>query len=79
MNEHARTHLHTQFTAGIIQMQEIVKQSVVLNLVMTLEFLHGSQTVCQKGKLDMDENRDKLYLAGHKGTFKIHKPKLCSY
>ena len=38
-----------------------------------------SQTVCQKGKLDMDENRDKLYLAGHKGTFKIHKPKLCSY
>ena len=25
-----------------------------------------SQTVCQKGKLDMDENRDKLHLAGIK-------------
>ena len=79
MNEHARTYLHTQFTAGIIQVQEIVKQSVVLNLVMTLEFLQVSQTVCQNRKLGMDENRDKLYLAGHKGTFKAHKLKLCSY
>ena len=72
MDEHALTHLHTQFTAGIIRSQEVVKQSVALNLVMTLEFLQVSQTVRQKGKLDMDKSRDKLHLAGHKGTFKTN-------